>query len=564
VSRLVGGDGVTVGNRGTAVDGGGRRAPRLHVTAVAMLVVGLIVTAALAAAAWRVHQGNEDRLLEQRTREAAAVLTAASTGVETPLGAAAELMLATDGDAGAFRTFMRPFVGEAGGPFASASLWTVGEAARGPVAVLGDDPVLASRPLEEIQAFFDRPVDGPVLTVLDLVQASPPRLGFSFATNLAERRVHVYAELELPGDRTAVRQPDAAFSDLDYALYIGGTGGEHLVFASTDDLPLGGRTAEEDVTIGDSALRLVVSPTDSLGGTLISLLPLLILVVGAPVATAFALLNNRALRRRDDAERLVDELAEVAEDNARLYEEQRSVAQTLQQSLLPHTLPAVPGLELAARYEAGADEVDVGGDWYDIVQVAEDCVLLVIGDVSGRGVRAAQLTARLRYSIVAYAAQGDDPSTILVKLGSLFSLDADGHFATVLIGSIDLATHTVSIASAGHPNPIVVDRDGARFVDTRVGTPVGVATSPTYELVTVDVAPGDTLLVFTDGLFERRGETIDIGLERLRAAVSSGSGRLEPLLDALIAEFASVSHDDAAILGIRWTAAVRPLDAPAR
>ena len=134
-------------------------------------------------------------------------------------------------------------------------------------------------------------------------------------------------------------------------------------------------------------------------------------------------MTERLVRRRTHAEFL-------AEQNARLFSEQRSVAQTLQHSLLPEQLPDFDGLELAVRYVPGVDGVEIGGDWYDVIGRDNGDIIFVVGDVSGRGLRAATVMASLRYAIRAYAAQGDDPAIILAKLAKLIDIVRDGHFAT--------------------------------------------------------------------------------------------------------------------------------------
>jgi serine phosphatase RsbU (regulator of sigma subunit) len=175
----------------------------------------------------------------------------------------------------------------------------------------------------------------------------------------------------------------------------------------------------------------------------------------------------------------------------------------------------------------------------------------VVGDVSGRGLRAATVMASLRYAIRAYAAQGDDPAAILVKLAKLIDIVRDGHFATVLCGRVNVAERMLTIANAGHPNPLLIDATGAQFVTTNVGPPIGVP-GGTYAPINVAIPAGATLLTYTDGLFERRGENPDIGLARLRQAAGTEQP-LDDLLDGLLRGMAPVgSQDDTAILGMRW------------
>ena len=174
-------------------------------------------------------------------------------------------------------------------------------------------------------------------------------------------------------------------------------------------------------------------------------------------------------------------------------------------------------MEIDDRYVAGMKSMDIGGDWYDVIRRDDDHFLFVVGDVSGRGVRAATIMASLHYSIRAYAAEGDLPATILAKLCRLLDVDRDGHFATILAGYVDVDRREVTLASAGHFAPLLMSRDKTDYVDIVTGLPIGIGTSPTYPTVTFTVPPHGTLLAFTDGLVERRGESLDAGLKRLRA-----------------------------------------------
>jgi len=271
---------------------------------------------------------------------------------------------------------------------------------------------------------------------------------------------------------------------LNNAVYLGDReDSAALLTASTSDLPLDGRRASERVDFGDSSLLLVMSPTGDLGGGLMTILPWLVGLVGLASTVGATTLTRYLLRRRGYAETL-------AADNSRLYIEQRSVAQTLQHSLLPDRLPDVAGLQFAARYLPGAAGADIGGDWYDVITVDDDHLLIVVGDVSGRGLRAATAMATLRYASRAFASEGHKPATILSKLNRLLDLQRDGHFATMLCASIDLPAGTLSVANAGHPSPLVSVDDSANYVVTTVGVPIGVNTDATYETTTVPVVSG--------------------------------------------------------------------------
>ena len=183
--------------------------------------------------------------------------------------------------------------------------------------------------------------------------------------------------------------------------------------------------------------------------------------------------------------------------------------------MLPETLPEIPGLTVGARYIAGVDDIEIGGDWYDVMPLDGGNVMFVVGDVSGRGLAAGTIMAALRYAIRAYAAQGDDPAAILTKLANLISISDDGHFATVLCGVIDVDGHSVTLANAAHPEPLLINGQTS-FVSTDIGVPIGVQAHQPYASTTIAVPAAATLVVFTDGLVERRGEIIDVGLQRLR------------------------------------------------
>lgn len=237
----------------------------------------------------------------------------------------------------------------------------------------------------------------------------------------------------------------------------------------------------------------------------------------------------------------------------RLYADQRTIAQTLQRSLVPESFPTVPSLEIAGRYVAGVEGMDVGGDWYDVVPLDDHRVVVVVGDVSGRGLHAATMMASLRFAIRAYAVEGDPPAEILTKLARLISLERDGQFATVVCAVIDLNAGTLTVSNAGHPAPLLVRSGRTEFVPTDIDVPVGVTGLAPYRQVTVPITRGATLLVYTDGLVERRGQSLALGLQDLENAAAHPNGALEDLLDHVLREvIPNGSSDDTALMGVRW------------
>jgi serine phosphatase RsbU (regulator of sigma subunit) len=521
-----------------------RRLP--HLGALSVLLIGLLVTTVLSLGARSVHDTNEKRLLRQRVREAGAVATAAIPNIQTPLASAAVLADATKADARFFKQLMTPAVSNRV-PFISASLWsTTNTGTPRPLVVVGSRPELASEPPATIRRLLEKATATRTVTINNLLTAPERRLGYAYAEAENAKYV-VYAEAALPKSRRANIDRNSAFADLGYALYVGRAPVERNLLASSTggSLPKG-QSASVAVPFGNDHLLVVMTANKELGGNLLARLPWILALMGVALTLAGASLVERLQRRRDHAESL-------ASENAELYNEQRSVAQTLQHSLLPESLPAVPGLEFSTRYVAGVEGIDVGGDWYDVMSIDDGRIVFVVGDVSGRGLRAATTMAELRYGVRAYATQGDAPQEILTKVSRLINVGRDGQFATALCGEIDVAGHHVTLANAGHPNPLIVGDDGAEYASTIVGAPLGVPDDAPYRSVTVAIPARGTLLAYTDGLIERRGENLEVGFERLKQAAVERRDSVEGLLVTILEQtIPTGSADDTAILGVRW------------
>ncbi len=516
-------------------------------------LLGLAVTGVFAVTSRVLYDHNEDHLLRLRAREVGSVLTAVVPSIQTPLASAAELADATAGNAQKFRVFMAPYVGP-GRQFASASLWPLGLTKPVPKLVVGSAPVLASLP-QRASAFFAHAARSPLLNVTGILGSTSPSFGYEFSTPGVKNGFAVYVESPLPKDRRSSLAGNSAFSDLNYALFLGHSQRPaDLLVTSLHRFPVSGRHASEVVPIGDSAFTLVVTPRGPLGGTFFEDLPWIVIVVGVLLSFAAALMTDRIARRRELAEQLTEVLDRVAAENHQLYTEQRSIAQTLQHALLPENLPEPPGLQVSGLYVPAASGIDVGGDWYDVVIADGDKrVLLVIGDVSGHGLRAATTMASLRHAALAYASQESRPATVLSKLSEHVNSTDHDYFATVLCALIDVGAHRLTVASAGHIAPLLVDGDGSHFVQLDGGVPIGVARNGQYFETTVSVQPNATLIAFTDGLVERRGEILDAGLARLQDTATGQSLSLDALLAKLVRDLASEDHhDDTAIVGIRW------------
>ncbi len=510
-----------------------------------VLVVGLLITAALAWICWTVNDRNETRLLRVQVQQAGAVISAVVPSIEAPLASGVDIADATGGDPGKFSAYMSPHVGPAG-VYASVTLVAVGPPARA-VTVLGKPPyvTVSSGQFARTLAASERSGTPGVIGILGTadrrvgyVDAAP---GSSFA---------VYAETALPPEEHFTVAPTDAFSDLDFAIYLGHVPAtsQLLGASSLSGLPLTGRTASTFVPVGDSGLLIVARPASELGGSLLNDLTWIVALAGVALTLVAAWIARRLVRGRDLAERL-------AVLNHALYGEQRGIAQTLQRALLPDVMPPVRGLETAVRYRPGVEGIDVGGDWCDVVELGSGRLVFVVGDVFGRGLEAATTMAALHYSVRAYAREGSSPSVILDRLSELVRGEPNRRFASVLCGAVDTASHGLTLANAGHLPPLLVTPTGRSFVEAVPGPPLGVEPTATYRELQLEVRAGSTLVAFTDGLVERRNEVIDVGLARLRDAFLPPPASLDECLDGLVAALVLPdATDDTALLGLRWTA----------
>lgn len=240
------------------------------------------------------------------------------------------------------------------------------------------------------------------------------------------------------------------------------------------------------------------------------------------------------------------DITDVVEAGASL----KRTAMTLQRSLLPAQVPSTEELEVAVRYAAGAADTEVGGDWYDVLEVGAGRLVIVIGDVMGRGVPAAAVMGQLRTAARTCAQLDLRPAEVVDVLdGVLRDVDEDA-IATCLYAAFDPHTRELRLASAGHPPPVLREADGSvRALEIEVGAPLGLG-DPTRE-TTVRLRPGSTLALYTDGLVETRDDDLDAGIAALCRTLAAGPDDLEPLADAVMDALAPNSADDVALLLVR-------------
>ena len=243
--------------------------------------------------------------------------------------------------------------------------------------------------------------------------------------------------------------------------------------------------------------------------------------------------------------------AGAAIDNAHLFTQTRETALRLQRAILPSHLPRVQGLEIACHY-APAGDTEVGGDFYDALVLPDGRIAVFLGDVAGRGIPAAAAMAQIRAAIRAYAAIDPDPAVVFTQLDRMASIMPVTDFVTVIYILLDASLDTYSIISAGHLPALLVNASGdVSLLSPPIGTPLGI--SMTRTAVTVSLAKRDTILLYSDGLVERRNEPIDVGIDRLsRDAQSIGPGPLSEQLLKL-ARLQDQIDDDVTMLAMRRT-----------
>jgi serine phosphatase RsbU (regulator of sigma subunit)/anti-sigma regulatory factor (Ser/Thr protein kinase) len=251
-----------------------------------------------------------------------------------------------------------------------------------------------------------------------------------------------------------------------------------------------------------------------------------------------------------DLLQLAADRAALAIEQARLYEQER-VAAALQRRLLPSADGSMLGLELASRYLPAAGG-SLGGDWYDVFSLWGGSIGLAVGDVVGHGIEAAAVMAQLRTALRAYAIEGHDTAGVVDRVNSLMWQIGPAPMTTLAYLVLDPAEEVIEIVNAGHPPPLVISPTGeATFLELTGGVAMGVGREHPYRAERHPLPSGSTVVLYTDGLVERRGESIDVGLERLRA-IAQGKTRVEHLCAAIVEHIVPEPRvDDVAFIAAR-------------
>jgi serine phosphatase RsbU (regulator of sigma subunit)/anti-sigma regulatory factor (Ser/Thr protein kinase)/uncharacterized protein YigA (DUF484 family) len=247
-------------------------------------------------------------------------------------------------------------------------------------------------------------------------------------------------------------------------------------------------------------------------------------------------------------------------DRAIRYESERTIAETLQQSVLPEALPEVDGVTFGARYLPGAARVDVGGDWYDAFALSDGRIGLVVGDVVGKGVSAAATMGQLRNSLRAFASEHADPGEVVLRLSRMVDALAEAPFATLVYVVLDVTKRTCRYVVAGHPPPLVVGPSGgAAFLDGGKTLPLGVDGDSPVEVGDATLEPGSGLVLYTDGLVERRDASLDEGLELVREIAGSVDAGPDTLVDHVLrGVFEDAEREDDVAILVARLERVRP------
>jgi len=246
----------------------------------------------------------------------------------------------------------------------------------------------------------------------------------------------------------------------------------------------------------------------------------------------------------------------VVETKTLELERQRvhDLAVRLQRGLLPDKLLSRPGMDIAARYESASDVLEVGGDWYDAIELRDGRVALVVGDIVGHGIDAMISMGRLRAALSALAIHNDHPATLLTELDEFVGGPDGTAYATVFYAIVDTQEHTITYASAGHPPALLVSPDGeTAWLDQGQAEPLYGQVSPRPQASTA-LQPGWSLVLYSDGLIEQRGESLSVGLDRLESLASelgdkSPGDMCDSLFESLVTH--ATRSDDTVLLVVR-------------
>jgi GAF domain-containing protein len=380
--------------------------------------------------------------------------------------------------------------------------------------------------------------------------------------DLAVDRIADWCEIELLDESGGLRNVAVAHSDSDRIALVQGlrarypieesaeTGVANVVRSGVSELyPEVTDELLADTARDEEHLRLI----RELGIVSVMIVPLR---ARGRTLGALSLVSGESGRRFDGGDlALAEDLAHraaLAIDNSLLFRREHEAAVILQRALLPESLPRVPGLVFAARYEPAGPGLEVGGDWYEVVPRDDGTVGIMIGDVAGRGIRAASTMGRLRPALRGFVADGHPPAEVMRRLDALIKEAEHPELTTVFHLDYDPATGIGEYVRAGHPPAMLRFADG--HVEELRGTgtpPLGILSEIEFAVNRVEIPPGSLLLLYTDGLIERRGDDLSGSLERLKRSLAGCPTGAVACLDELAREW-EIGHvpDDVAMLAM--------------
>jgi len=243
-------------------------------------------------------------------------------------------------------------------------------------------------------------------------------------------------------------------------------------------------------------------------------------------------------------------------ERARLYEREHEIAVAVQRSLLPKDLAVSEEVAVAARYLPASPGLEIGGDWYDVVRLGPRELVISIGDVVGHGLKAAATMGQLRNAVRAYALERSSPAEIVARLNTFVTRFPDGEFSTLFVARLDLDAHVLEYTNAGHPPPLLRRPSGETiWLDDARTFPIGVDAAAPCPTGSVALEPEAMLLLYTDGLVERRTRSLEEGLAALERVIEKGADDPEELVEEVIAEVVEdgMEHsDDIAMVTFRF------------
>jgi hypothetical protein len=492
---------------------------RIRRLSLAVLIVLVAITVVGSWAARTAVKDQEAKLLHERTNEIGLVLTADIGALPGPLDVLGGVMRATDNSPAAFR---QASASAEVGSTRPVTFALIQKTAVGFEVVMSSGSALHSGQVisDQRTAAFQQALTSKQLIPTTVIGTGAGRaLGFAVGPPVAPAGMILYRQDAL-GPVGAPRQASTApFSELDVVIYASSRPQAGQILAESTDGPLKAPIRTQPLAAGGATWTLQAAAVHPLVGTTTEDTPLIVLIGGIVLSLLIALVVDVETQRRKGA---------VA-----LYDTEHRVAETLQRSLLP-VLPVIPGLGLAARYLPGAAHQEIGGDWFDVFELGDGRVGVVIGDVVGHDIAAAAAMAKIQASLRAYAWAGNEPSVVLDRLDGLISTYAISELATVFYGVLDPADaaggRSFTFANAGHLTPYVRHANGTvAELSGAHSLLLGAPTRPGVVRAQAEIvlAPGSTLVLFTDGLVEVPGESLTHSLAKLRSTLTAAPANVD-------------------------------------